>query len=128
MDQLQTTPRRLLADPPTLSLSLSYMSSSIYNVKSFVPLSNIISYISFSLSLFFFSQHKHLQPTGAATQGPSQQQHSQNRLNDCFDTIRTEFDALAQELVLYRNQRDDFENKGLSTFYLLISIMNMVVN
>ncbi|OBZ67388.1 hypothetical protein A0H81_12529 [Grifola frondosa] len=54
--------------------------------------------------------HKHLQPTGAATQGPSLQQHHA-RLNDCFDTIRQEFDVVAQELNLIRGQRDEFENK-----------------
>ncbi|CCL98754.1 uncharacterized protein FIBRA_00759 [Fibroporia radiculosa] len=56
--------------------------------------------------------HKHLQPTGASTQGPSQQQHSQARLNDCFDTIRQEFEILAQEVNHSRGQRDDLDNKG----------------
>ncbi|PCH39459.1 WD40 repeat-like protein [Wolfiporia cocos MD-104 SS10] len=55
--------------------------------------------------------HKHLQPTGAGTQGPSQAQHSHARLNDCFDTIRQEFDLLAQELTILRGQRDDLDNK-----------------
>ncbi|GBE83764.1 hypothetical protein SCP_0508200 [Sparassis crispa] len=55
--------------------------------------------------------HKHLQPTGASTQGPSQQQHTQARLNECFDTIRAEFDVVAQELGVLRGQRDDLDNK-----------------
>ncbi|KAI0066995.1 WD40 repeat-like protein [Artomyces pyxidatus] len=54
--------------------------------------------------------HRSLQPTGPPAQGPSQQQ-SQARLNECFETIRQEFDVLSQDIVLLRNQRDDFENK-----------------
>ncbi|KAI0724965.1 WD40-repeat-containing domain protein [Fomitopsis betulina] len=55
--------------------------------------------------------HKHLQPTGAPTQGPSGPQHSHVKLNECFDTIRQEFDAVAHELVHLRGQRDDLDNK-----------------
>jgi len=59
------------------------------------------------------SQHKHLQPTGANTQPPSQAQTASHaRLNDAFDTIRQEFDVLAQEINVLRGQRDEFENKG----------------
>ncbi|THH15316.1 hypothetical protein EW146_g5150, partial [Bondarzewia mesenterica] len=55
--------------------------------------------------------HRSLQPTGPPSQGPSSQQQPQTRLNDCFDTIRQEFDVLSQDLNVLRSQRDDFENK-----------------
>ncbi|KZT02993.1 WD40 repeat-like protein [Laetiporus sulphureus 93-53] len=55
--------------------------------------------------------HKHLQPTGASTQGPSQQHSSHARLNDGFETIRAEFNMLIQELDMFRTQRDDLDNK-----------------
>ena len=57
------------------------------------------------------SQHRTLQPTAQPSQGSSQQQ-SQARLNECFETIRQEFDGLSQEFNLLRGQRDDFESKG----------------
>jgi len=58
-------------------------------------------------------QHRSLQPTGPPTQGPSQQ-HSHARLTESFDAIRQEFDVLASDLGLLRNQRDDYESKGTS--------------
>ena len=54
-------------------------------------------------------QHKHLQPTGAAAQMPTGQ--PRHGLNDWLENIRNEFDALANEINVVRNQRDDFENK-----------------
>ncbi|KAK7680213.1 hypothetical protein QCA50_016722 [Cerrena zonata] len=82
------------------------------------------------------SYHKHIQPTGpppsqagpsgampGSIQGPpvpvvagtaAAQQMIHSRLNDSFDNIRHEFDLLAQEIVLLRGQRDDFENKVTS--------------
>ena len=60
---------------------------------------------------FPISQHRSLQPTGPPTQGPSQQ-HSHPRLNESFDAIRQEFDAIASDMNLVRGQRDDFESKG----------------
>lgn len=36
------------------------------------------------------------------------------KLNECFETIRQEFDALAHDLVHVRSQRDDLDNKGMS--------------
>ncbi|KAG6886813.1 hypothetical protein C0992_002193 [Termitomyces sp. T32_za158] len=53
------------------------------------------------------SQHRTLQPSGPPTQGTSQ--HA--RLNDSFDAIRHEFDAIVAELNLLRSQRDDLEAK-----------------
>lgn len=62
------------------------------------------------------AQHKHLQPAGAATQGPSLQAHhaSVARLNDAFEAIRQEYDQLIRELEQIRAQRDDFESKRQS--------------
>jgi hypothetical protein len=57
------------------------------------------------------SQHKHLQPAGAATQGgPSlQSHHSISRLNDAFETVRQEYDQLLRELETTRSQRDELD-------------------
>jgi general transcriptional corepressor TUP1 len=54
--------------------------------------------------------HRSLQPSGPSTVagGP---QHSITRLNDSFENIRSEFDVLASEVTVVRNQRDDFESK-----------------
>ncbi|KDQ58593.1 hypothetical protein JAAARDRAFT_155131 [Jaapia argillacea MUCL 33604] len=49
--------------------------------------------------------HRSLQPTGPPTQPLSQ------RLNESFDTIRQEFEGVAQENTLLRGQRDEFESK-----------------
>lgn len=55
------------------------------------------------------SQHRTLQPSGPPTQGTSQ--HA--RLNDSFEAIRHEFDAIVAELNLLRSQRDELEAKGV---------------
>lgn len=36
----------------------------------------------------------------------------QNRVVEMLDSIRAEFDQLAQELYVCKNQRDDFEHKS----------------
>lgn len=44
----------------------------------------------------------------------------QSRIVEMLETIRNEFDQLAQELFLCKTQRDDFEHKSklnLETFY-----------
>ncbi|KAG6908934.1 hypothetical protein DXG01_002713 [Tephrocybe rancida] len=56
------------------------------------------------------SQHRTLQPSGPPNQGPSQQQ-GHARLNDSFDAIRHEFDAVVAEVALLRGQRDELEAK-----------------
>ncbi|KAF5375675.1 hypothetical protein D9615_009336 [Tricholomella constricta] len=55
-------------------------------------------------------QHRSLQPSGPPTQGPGQQQ-THTRLNESFDAIRHEFDAVAAELTLLRGQREELEAK-----------------
>lgn len=40
------------------------------------------------------------------------------RLNESFDTIRQEFDALSQELVSLRGQRDDYDQKRMASSYM----------
>jgi hypothetical protein len=81
------------------------------------------------LPLIFLYQHKQLQPQGAPNAGPPASSVSvasgQSRLNDCFDTIRQEFEALAQDANLIRNQKDEadagrtFRFPCLSTFSYL---------
>ncbi|KAH9917690.1 WD40 repeat-like protein [Epithele typhae] len=51
--------------------------------------------------------HKHLQPTGAAPQGPN----SFASLNQSFNQIRDEFSALQEQCDSLRGQRDEYENK-----------------
>jgi hypothetical protein len=65
-----------------------------------------------------FIQHRSLQPTVPPTQGPSQQP-SHSRLAECLDTIRSEFDVLSQDIVHLRNQRDEFDTKGLPSNILI---------
>jgi len=65
-----------------------------------------------------FIQHRSLQPTVPPTQGPSQQP-SHSRLAECLDTIRSEFDVLSQDIVHLRNQRDEFDTKGMPSNILL---------
>ncbi|TFK37985.1 WD40-repeat-containing domain protein [Crucibulum laeve] len=57
--------------------------------------------------------HRTLQPTGPPAPGPSQQ-HSHARLNESFDVIRAEFDAMGQELAAVRTQRDELEKQVAS--------------
>ena len=64
--------------------------------------------------LFFPTQHKHLQPTGTASQGQPRQGPMLGALEHAFDTIRQEFDGLQTELVALRAQRDEYESKGQS--------------
>ncbi|KAG6902162.1 hypothetical protein C0995_003636 [Termitomyces sp. Mi166 len=59
------------------------------------------------------SQHRTLQPSGPPTQGTSQHP-AHARLNESFDAIRHEFDAMVAELGLLRSQRDELEAKGVS--------------
>ncbi|KAH0578297.1 hypothetical protein H2248_003923 [Termitomyces sp. 'cryptogamus'] len=54
--------------------------------------------------------HRTLQPSGPPSQGTSQHQ-GHARLNDSFDAIRHEFDAMVSELNLLRSQRDELEAK-----------------
>ncbi|KAI6043969.1 WD40-repeat-containing domain protein [Pisolithus marmoratus] len=56
--------------------------------------------------------HRSLQPTGPPTQGPGQ--HSHVRLNESFDNIRQEFEAVTSDMGLLRNQRDEYESKVTS--------------
>ncbi|KAH9848341.1 WD40-repeat-containing domain protein [Lenzites betulinus] len=58
--------------------------------------------------------HKHLQPTGAATQGQPHQAPMISRLDHAFDSIRAEFEGLQAEVIALRAQRDDYENKVTS--------------
>ena len=60
-------------------------------------------------------QHRPLQPTGPPTQGSAQQQ-SHARLNESFEAIRQEFDAVVSDVTLLRNQRDELEAK--SSFFI----------
>ena len=72
------------------------------------------------------SQHRSLQPTGPPTQGPSQQ-HSHARLNESFEAIRQEFDGLTSDIGVLRNQRDDYESKGMSHCDSSFSLTNCVI-
>ncbi|KAG6840512.1 hypothetical protein C0991_006272 [Blastosporella zonata] len=56
------------------------------------------------------SQHRTLQPSGPPTQGNGQQQ-GHARLNESFDAIRHEFDAMVAEVALLRGQRDELDAK-----------------
>ncbi|KAI0657026.1 WD40-repeat-containing domain protein [Cubamyces menziesii] len=58
--------------------------------------------------------HKHLQPTGTASQGQPRQGPMLGALEHAFDTIRQEFDGLQTELVALRAQRDEYESKVTS--------------
>ncbi|KAI0822891.1 WD40-repeat-containing domain protein [Trametes gibbosa] len=58
--------------------------------------------------------HKHLQPTGAATQGQPHQGPMLSRLDHAFESIRGEFEGLQAEVLALRSQRDDYENKVTS--------------
>ena len=45
----------------------------------------------------------------------------QSRIVEMLDSIRNEFDQLAQELYVCKTQRDDFEHKSITTVLLLLS-------
>ncbi|KAF8066003.1 WD40-repeat-containing domain protein [Lyophyllum atratum] len=54
--------------------------------------------------------HRTLQPSGPPAPGASAQQ-SHTRLNESFEAIRHEFDAVAAELNILRGQREELESK-----------------
>ncbi|GLB45212.1 putative anaphase-promoting complex subunit 4 WD40 domain [Lyophyllum shimeji] len=54
--------------------------------------------------------HRTLQPSGPPAPSASQQQ-SHTRLNESFEAIRHEFDAVAAELSLFRSQKEELEAK-----------------
>ncbi|KAJ8488398.1 hypothetical protein ONZ45_g11108 [Pleurotus djamor] len=74
-----------------------------------------------------FLFHRSLQPTGPPVPGPSQQ-HSHARLNESFETIRQEFDLLAQEIGAVRAQRDDYENKLAAQINEIASFRQQLVD
>jgi glucose repression regulatory protein TUP1 len=38
-----------------------------------------------------------------------------NRLVELLDTVKNEYDQLAQEVMAFKNQRDEYEHKGKKT-------------
>lgn len=82
--------------------------TSIYNVFiSFLFFQSLPRLMSRNLS----SQHKHLQPQGAPNQPvqPSAVGLSSGhaRLNDSFDSIRQEFDAILQDASILRSAKEE---------------------
>lgn len=55
--------------------------------------------------------HRSLQPTGRATTAQTAPPSLPPRLSEAFDAIKQEFDAIATEVDLYKNQKDDVELK-----------------
>jgi glucose repression regulatory protein TUP1 len=57
------------------------------------------------------SQHKHLQPQGAPNQSVQQSavglSSGHARLNDSFDAIRQEFDAILQDASILRSAKEE---------------------
>jgi hypothetical protein len=106
-------------NPPSIVSALSFALSSLILPLCLPPLftPSVIPSLPFLHILILYLlrpsiQHRSLQPTVPPTQGPSQPP-SHTRLSECLDTIRSEFDVLSQDIVHLRNQRDEFDTKGL---------------
>lgn len=78
-------------------------SGSVYNVSAFT---NILR------PAHRLEQHRGLQPTAraATAQGPA----PPSRLNEAFDAIKGEFEAVAAEVEHFKSQKDDIEVKCAS--------------
>jgi hypothetical protein len=102
--------------------ALSFALSSLILPLCLLPLFTLSVLSSLPFPFFYLLrpsiQHRSLQPTVPPTQGPSQQP-SHTRLSECLDTIRSEFDVLSQDIVHLRNQRDEFDTKGLPSNIVL---------
>ena len=74
------------------------------------PLPAPMSNLSASLS----TQHHRLPPSTAPTNPSVLSSATNSRLNEFFDLIKSEFDAATQDGTVWKQQRDDYEQKSAS--------------
>ena len=63
----------------------------------------------------FYSQHHRLPPTSAPANPGVLSASANSRLNEFFDLIKSEFDAVGTDGSVWKAQRDEYEQKSRSS-------------